>query len=308
MAPEDTSGAPGRTGAPAVTVGMTAREAQAGLGRFLAAAGVEDGLRDARLLLSGALEATAEDLLKAPGRTLTSEEASKLVEFAGRRAAFEPVSRILGVRGFFGRMFRITPATLDPRPCSETVIEAALDVVSEAGWRGRQIRVLDVGTGSGALLVTLLAELPDATGVGTDVSDAALAVAKENAARIGVGARATFLNRRDLDDVDGPFDLLVANPPYIPHADIRGLAPDVRDYDPQGALDGGRDGLDRYRALSREIMRVVPDGWALFEVGAGQAEPVQDILRSEAQNALGEIRVWQDLGQHTRCVAVRTHL
>ena len=307
MAPEDTSGALGRADVPAIAAGMTAREAQAALGRFLVAAGVDDGLRDARLLLAAALEASAEDLLKAPGRTLTCGEAATLLEFAGRRAAFEPVSRILGVRGFYGRMFRITPATLDPRPCTETVIEAALDVVSEAGWRGRPIRILDVGTGSGALLVTLLAELPEATGVGTDVSDAALAVATDNAARIGVGARATFLNRRDLDDVDGPFDLLVSNPPYIPHADIVGLAPDVRVYDPQGALDGGANGLDRYRVLSREIVRVVPDGWALFEVGAGQAEVVEDLLRSGAQNALGEFRVWQDLGQHTRCVAVRTH-
>lgn len=306
MAPEDQTRAAGGAGAPLVS-GMTAREAQAAVGRLLAAAGIEDGPRDARLLVAAALGATAEDLLREPERPLSPQEADQLGGFAGRRAAHEPVSRILGTRGFYGREFRITPATLDPRPCTETIVEAALDVVRAAGWDARPLRILDVGTGSGALIVTLLAELPQATGVATDVSDEALAVARENAQRLGVAPRVTFLNARDLDGIEGPYDLLVSNPPYIPTADIPGLAPDVRTYDPMGALDGGADGLDVYRALARGLVRVVPQGWALFEVGAGQAEPVQDLLRSELQNALADVRVWQDLGQHTRCVAVRTH-
>lgn len=285
---------------------MTAREAQAAVARVLVAAGIEDGARDARLIVCGALPATAEELLRDTGRALSAEEAHRISEFAGRRAANEPVSRIFGFRGFYGREFRVTPATLDPRPCTETLVDAALEITRAEGSDAKPIRILDVGTGSGALLATLLAELSAATGVGTDISDDALAVAQENAERLGVAPRAQFLNRRSLDGVDGPFDLMVSNPPYIPSADIAGLAPDVRDYDPRGALDGGPDGLDIYRALAREVATVVPDGWTLFEVGAGQAEDVEDLLRSEIRGALAEVRTWRDLGQHTRCVAVKT--
>ncbi len=297
MASEDESGG----------AGVTAREAQVAVSRALAAAGIEDGARDARLLVAAALDARAEDLLREPERRLTPHEAERLSQFSSRRAAHEPVSRILGTRGFYGREFRVTPATLDPRPCTETVVEAALEVAQAEGWGSRPIRILDIGTGSGALVATLLAELPQATGVATDISDAALAVARENAERLGVASRAVFLNRRNLEGIDGPFDLFVSNPPYIPSADIAGLAPDVRDYDPLGALDGGADGLDIYRALAQGLVGVVPDGWALFEVGAGQAEPVVEILRSAVEKALQEVRVWRDLGQHSRCVAVRTH-
>jgi release factor glutamine methyltransferase len=220
----------------------------------------------------------------------------------------EPVSRILGVRGFYGRTFRISPATLDPRPCTETVIEAALEIADREGWRERPIRILDVGTGSGALLVTLLAELPSATGIGTDISDGALAAARENARGLGVASRAAFLNRSILEGVDGTFDLLVSNPPYIPTGDIAALEPEVRDFDPAGALDGGVDGLDFYRALAAGLAGRVPAGWALVEVGAGQAAAVESIFRGAADGdaAAPEIRLWKDLGQHTRCVAVRT--
>lgn len=286
--------------------GMTVRDAQAALGRALGEAGIEDPQRDARLLVAAALGATAEDLIRNPARRFDAAEAERLSSFAERRLAREPVSRILGVRGFYGREFRITLGTLDPRPCTETVVEAALEVLEEAGLRESPIRILDVGTGSGALLVTLLAELPLAVGVGTDVSDDALRAAQENAVRLGVASRASFLNRRDLNDIPGPFDVLVSNPPYIPSRDIPGLAPEVRVYDPEGALDGGADGLAIYRALARDLVRVVPRGWALLEVGAGQAADVETLLRDGVGVALAELRTWQDLGQHTRCVAVRT--
>lgn len=287
--------------------GMTVRDAQAALGRALGEAGIEDPQRDARLLVAAALSATAEDLIRNPARRFDTAEAERLSSFAERRLAREPVSRILGVRGFYGREFRITLATLDPRPCTETVVEAALEILEEAGLRESPIRILDVGTGSGALLVTLLAELPQAVGVGTDVSDDALRAAQENAVRLGVASRASFLNRRDLNDIPGPFDVLVSNPPYIPSRDIPGLAPEVRVYDPEGALDGGADGLAIYRALARDLVRVVPQGWTLLEVGAGQAADVETLLRDGVGVALAELRMWQDLGQHTRCVAVRTH-
>lgn len=287
--------------------GHAAREAMASLTRALNAAGIEGAARDARLLLLAALEMSATDLIREPERRLSDNEAQKLAEFARRRMAHEPVSRILGVRGFYGRTFHVTPATLDPRPCTETAIEAALDVADSEGWRDQPIRILDIGTGSGALLVTLLAELPLATGVGTDISDAALEAARDNAERLGVAGRATFLNRRTLDGVDGTFHLIVSNPPYIPTGDIAALEPEVRDFDPLGALDGGTDGLDIYRALAAGLKDAVPAGWAIVEVGAGQADAVESIFRDGVGlGALSDVRLWKDLGQHTRCVAVKT--
>ena len=295
-----------RSGALPPFAGMTAREAQSALGRALGDAGIEDAMRDARLLVAAALDATPEALLRDPARPFDDRQGETLSSFAKRRLAREPVSRILGVRGFYGREFRVTPATLDPRPCTETIVEAALEVATAEGWRERPIRILDVGTGSGALLVTLLAELPLAVGLGTDVSDDALLVAEDNSVRLGVASRASFLNRRDLDHIAGPFDLMVSNPPYIPSGDIPGLEAEVRVYDPAGALDGGADGLAIYRALARDLTQIVPEGWALFEVGAGQAADVEKLLRDGTGRALGEVRTWRDLGQHTRCVAIKT--
>lgn len=287
--------------------GLAAREAMASLTRALNAAGIEGAARDARLLLLAALQISATDLIREPERRFSGEEAQKLAEFACRRMAHEPVSRILGSRGFYGRTFHVPPATLDPRPCTETVIEAALDVADGEGWRDQPIRILDIGTGSGALLVTLLAELPLATGAGTDISDAALEVARDNAERLGVAGRATFLNRRTLEGVDGTFHLLVSNPPYIPTGDIAALEPEVRDFDPPRALDGGTDGLDVYRALAASLKGTVPVGWAIVEVGAGQADAVESIFRDAVgPDALSDIRLWKDLGQHARCVAVKT--
>jgi release factor glutamine methyltransferase len=286
--------------------GQSVRQAQAILARAFGAAGIEEPARDARLLLLAALGLSSVDIVRAPDRRLTDADARGIAASASRRLDREPVSRIAGVRGFYGREFRITPATLDPRPCTETVVEAALEVVDEEGWRTRPIRILDIGTGSGALVVSLLAELPLATGTGTDISDEALAVAQANAQRLGVADRATFLNRRSLDGVDGAFDLLVSNPPYIPGSDIAGLEPEVKNFDPRGALDGGPDGLDVYRALAAGLSRCVPDGWALFEVGAGQALSVTALLK-EALGSQAGLRQWTDLGGHTRCVAVRTH-
>lgn len=295
----------GRLPAPSLA-GLSAREAQAALTRAFGAAGIEEPARDARLLTLAALKVSAQDLVRDPEQLLSDKDAAQLAEVALRRLRREPVSRIVGVRGFYGRDFLITPATLDPRPCTETVIEAALEIAEREGYRERPIRILDVGTGSGALLVTLLAELPLAQGLGTDISDEALHAARANAERLGVGGRARFVNRRTLEGVEGPFDMLVSNPPYIPTGDIVSLEPEVSVFDPRAALDGGADGLDIYRALSRGLAAVVSDGWALFEVGAEQAEPVAEMLR-EALGGAAETRMWTDLGQHRRCVAVRTH-
>jgi release factor glutamine methyltransferase len=293
--------------------GLQTREALVTLTRTLTTAGIEGAARDARLLLLAALGIDGAGLLRDPERRFDALESDRLADFARRRAAHEPVSRILGERGFYGRTFRITSATLDPRPCTETVIEAALAIAAREGWRERPIRILDIGTGSGALLLTLLAELPLARGVGTDISTDALSAAQANAAYLGVASRALFLNRRSLDGIagdgiEGTFDLMVSNPPYIPSGDIAALDPDVRDYDPLGALDGGEDGLEIYRELAAGFVQLVPKGWVLLEVGAGQAEAVERIFREVAgEGCLGEVSLWQDLGQHTRCVAIKTH-
>ncbi|HEX2841513.1 peptide chain release factor N(5)-glutamine methyltransferase [Hyphomicrobium sp.] len=286
--------------------GLDTREALIVVTRLLGEGGVENPARDARLLLLSALAITGTDLLRDPGRRLDQEEARKFWDLAQRRAAREPVSRILGERGFYGRTFHVMPATLDPRPCTETVVEAALEIAGREGWRDRPMRILDIGTGTGALLVTLLAELPLATGLGTDISDDALGAAQANAERLGVASRAAFLNRRSGEGVAGPFDLVVSNPPYIPSGDIAALEPEVRDFDPLGALDGGADGLAIYREIAASLLELVPRGWALMEVGAGQASDVAAILREGVGAAAVKIETWTDLGQHTRCVAVQT--
>lgn len=279
------------------------RDAIGRLTRAFAAADLEDPAQDARRLVLGALGLSSADLLRAPDLPLSDADGETVAAFAARRLAREPVSRILGERGFFGRTFAVKPATLDPRPCTETVIEAVLEVAREDGWADAPVRILDAGTGTGALLLTLLAELPRAHGVGTDISDAALLVAKMNAARLGVADRAQFLNRDRLDGVGGPFDVLVSNPPYIPSADIAGLDPEVREFDPLAALDGGPDGLAFYRAFAAGAKRVVPDGWVFVEAGAGQAEDVARLF--SAAGGTG-VRLWRDLGGHVRCVAVKT--
>jgi release factor glutamine methyltransferase len=284
--------------------GHSVGEAVRRLSARFAAAGVPAPRTDARLLVAAAAGLTRADLLAHPERELSVDVSARLHQFARRRERREPVSRILGIREFWGRPFRLSPATLDPRPDSETLIEAALALLEEAGWRDRPLRVLDIGTGSGCLLLTLLAELPAATGLGTDISPDALATAAENARALGISERARFELARSLIGQAGAFDLVVCNPPYVPSADIDALAPEVRDYDPPAALDGGADGLDIYRELAPDLRRVAPGGFALFEVGAGQADMVAGILR--ACTGIDEPpRVRRDLGGHDRCVAVR---
>lgn len=275
----------------------------------LAAAGVDTPERDARLLIAAAIGGRPADLLLRPERTFDVGEAERLAAYVSRRSRREPVSRILGSREFFGREFLISPATLDPRPCSETLILAVLDLVDASGGRERPWRLIDIGTGSGCLAITLLAELENATAVATDVSADALEIAARNADINEVAGRLTLVQRRTLQDVGGPFDILISNPPYIPAGDIAGLDPEVRNFDPRGALDGGADGLDIYREIAKGLADVVPEGWGAFEVGAGQARDVEAILRTSLPNgSSAHCRTWVDLGGHTRCVAVETQL
>lgn len=283
----------------------TASAAAARATRLLRQAGIEPAARESRLLLAAAMGVDAERLLSRPEMPLGAAEEARLEGYLTRRVAREPVSRILGSRGFYGRDFEISPATLDPRPDSESVVEAALELTGRGrARRSEPLRILDIGTGSGCLLVTLLAELPDAVGLGTDIDPQALQVAERNARRHGVAQRASFTLARSLHGIGGPVDLLVANPPYVPTGEIAGLEPEVRDYDPRGALDGGADGLEVYREIAKDLIRVIPDGWALFEVGAGQAGAVGELLGAiRAEDQPPEVRTFQDLSGIDRCVA-----
>lgn len=277
--------------------------------RLLAAAGIENAQRDARLLVAAATGLDAAELLAHPEAPIMAEAGRRLEAMLARRAAREPVSRILGTREFYGRTFVLSPATLDPRPDSETLIEHALDLVRARGWHERPLRILDVGTGTGCLLVTLLAELPLSTGIGTDVSAGALQVAAANAARHGVATRARFEQRDALEGFDVHVGLVVCNPPYVARHEIAALEPEVRDFDPAGALDGGADGLDFYRRIVPDLARVVSNGLVVFEVGAGQAATVAELLHRQVPGADPERLFYRkDLGGRTRSVAMEIQL
>ena len=260
-------------------------------------AGCESPGLDARLLLQAAADLTREDIILEPERGLDAAQLRLFEALLRRRELREPVSRILGAREFYGRMFRITPATLDPRPDTETLINAALALMPQ------RAAILDLGTGTGAIAVTLLAERPDATGVATDVSPDALAVAGENAAQNGVGSRLSFALGSWFEPVTGVFDIIASNPPYIPAGDIAGLSPDVRNFDPGLALVGGADGLDPYRVIARgAASHLTGSGHVLVEIGAGQEHEVAAIF---ADAAFGTAARHTDLGGHVRCLVFR---
>ncbi len=286
---------------------MTLAEATRSAADLLRTAGIEDASRDARALVAAASHRPALDLIAQSGAHLGPGTADHLAAMIERRVEHEPVSRIIGEREFYGRAFKITPATLDPRPDTETLVEAALEVCEEAGASHEPIRILDIGTGSGCLIVTLLAELPAAHGTATDISKAALEIAAENAGRHGVAERLRLRHADALDGIDERYDLIVCNPPYIPSGDIPFLARDVRCYDPMMALDGGAEGLMVFQKIAPRIRAALGGlnnlGWALFEVGAGQAGSVQRVF---AADGFAAFRTWVDLGGHTRCVAIRS--
>lgn len=286
------------------TVGSTVGD----LTKQLARAGIEGAGGDVRRLVAGALGVSGADLLRAPERVLTDAELKLLQTYVDRRQLREPVSRILGVRDFYGRSFAVSSATLDPRPDSETVIATALEIAREEDWMSQPLRILDVGTGSGCLLLTLLCELPQATGLGTDISEAALTTAAHNARRLGLEQRVAWHPADGVESVTGPFHMLVANPPYVRTADLDGLEPEVRDFDPIEALDGGPDGLAIYRRLARRMADVVAaPGWVVLEVGHDQADVVAALIESEGPGMGGaRIRISRDVAGKRRCVAART--
>ena len=247
-------------------------------------AGIESAALDARLLICQATGLTHEALVARARDWLAPEAARRFSAYVDRRLGGEPVSRIKGLREFYGREYLIDASTLDPRPDTETVVTAALDLAAQAGWQDKPLTVLDLGTGSACILLTLLAELPQAQGLGTDISEGALRIARQNARRLGFDGRARFTAARWFDGLEGPlegpFDLIVSNPPYIASGEIAGLAPEVARHDPRAALDGGPDGLDAYRAIAAGAARALsPGGHLLVEIGAGQAEAVMGLFR-----------------------------
>lgn len=285
------------------TIGSALRQLTADLAR----AGIEDAGGDVRRLVAAVLDLPSVAVLSRPERALSAAQFATLQRYVARRATREPVSRILGQRDFYGRTFAISPATLDPRPDSETLIVAALDIARDEGWASQPLRILDVGTGSGCLLLTLLCELPGAHGTGTDISNGALEIARENARRLGVADRVDWLQADALEKVAGPFHMLVANPPYVRTAEIAHLEAEVRNFDPRQSLDGGAHGLAVYRRLVPRIKSVIPNGWTVLEVGHDQADEVAALLASALRGIdASDIRILRDVSGKQRCVAVKT--
>jgi release factor glutamine methyltransferase len=269
------------SGVPGLQTGISIQQACDVMTAAFRAGGIEDAQADARILVARTFGLNRAQLISQGDRTLGAREAETLAEQAARRLAREPVSRIFGRREFWGLDLAITPAVLDPRPDTETVIELALDWITTRHLKNEKLRVLDIGTGSGALLLALLSELPSATGVATDISVDALKVAGGNARLLGFGERATFVACNFTDALRGPFDLVVSNPPYISSKEIPTLGPEVRNHDPRIALDGGEDGLAAYRAIADDALRLLTSrGRLVTELGQGQAEPVSAIMRA----------------------------
>jgi release factor glutamine methyltransferase len=267
------------------------------------ATGVESPALDARLVVGHALQLDHSALASQAGRALTAAERETIAQLAARRLRGEPVARILGTKEFWGLPFALSKATLVPRPDTETVVEAALAAIGDAR-RPNPLRIADLGTGTGAILLALLHELPNATGLGTDIDPRAIETAQTNAHALGLASRAEFIIADFEAPLNASFDLVVSNPPYIPTRDIALLEPEVRDFDPRGALDGGADGLDAYRAISRQAPVLLGDnGVLIVEIGIGQTADVAAVMT--AGGVLETTLVHRDLAGLERTISFR---
>jgi release factor glutamine methyltransferase len=269
-------------------------------GRF-EAAGIDSARLDARVLVGFALNISPEAVFGYPERVLEEREVSRLSALADRREKREPLARIVGEKEFWSLKFRVTEDTLVPRPDTETVVEAVLDQINDVA---APRKILDLGTGTGCLLISLLSELPHSSGIGVDISRRALKTAEENADLNAVGQRARFLENDWCKGLTksfaGEFDIIVSNPPYIPNHEIERLAPEVSGFEPVRALAGGNDGLDIYRLLVRDAKALaLPGGIMAFETGWNQAEQVAELGRDEGLELL---QVRSDLAGIPRCV------
>ena len=254
--------------------------------------------REGGLLLRLATKLTREEVLGRGSRPVDRDLAQLFYSHISRRVRGEPISRIRGRREFWSLEFEITPATLDPRPDSEVLVDVVVRLLADRDMISPSM--LDLGTGSGCLLIALLSELPEATGVGVDIDAEAISIARRNAATLGVDRRATFVESNWSTGITGQFDVVIANPPYVPTDVIPELDSAVRGFDPVRALDGGKDGLFCYRAIAGALPKLLPaGGLAAFEVGEGQSCEVMSILRAAGMQAITE---WPDLAGIQRCV------
>jgi release factor glutamine methyltransferase len=269
-------------------------------GQVLRAAAIDSPRLEARLLLGHAMGATPEALLRDPGAPVPPEVASRFRAALAARLDAVPVAHIIGTQGFWTLELAVSPATLIPRPDSESLVEAALDAFPDAGAK---LRVLDLGTGTGCLLLAVLAERPRAFGVGVDLVPGAAALAAGNAARNGLADRAAFLAGDWAASLVGRFDLVLSNPPYIESAAIAGLMPEVARHEPRSALDGGADGLAAYRHLTAILLDLLsPGGAAVLELGDGQREAVEALARG---TGLTPSTCRTDLGGVERALVLR---
>jgi release factor glutamine methyltransferase len=263
----------------------------------LEAVGLSGPVIDARLLVEAAADATRLDIVTDPHRLLSAEQEARLEDYLERRSRREPVSHILGRKGFWKIMLQVTPDVLTPRPDTECVVDAVLKATGEH----ERLSILDLGVGSGAILLAILAERPNARGLGVDVSEDALAVARDNAAHLGLAGRCALLRGDWADGLsDVSFDIVTANPPYIASEVIETLEPEVRVHEPRLALDGGADGLDAYRRLAPEILRVLkPGGRFAVEIGYDQKGAVEALFQEAGAE---EVSTQQDLAGLDRVV------
>ncbi|TWC01237.1 release factor glutamine methyltransferase [Bradyrhizobium macuxiense] len=263
-----------------------------------------DAALDARLLVGAALGLDLTGMVAGAKRILTRDEADRVEALARRRLAGEPVARVLGMKEFWALPLHLSAATLVPRPDTETVVERALELLRADGAADRALRIADLGTGSGAILLALLSELRHAHGFATDISAEALETASRNATELGLADRTTWIQCDYASGLTGAFDLIVSNPPYIPSADIAGLDIEVRAHDPHAALDGGADGLDAYRALiSQSAGLLSSGGFLVVEVGQGQSGDVEALMTASGLSPTGPPRT--DLGGIPRAVSAR---
>lgn len=267
--------------------------------RRLTEEGNDNPRLDARLLLAHALGAEGR-LHGREDDPVTAEDRTRYAAFLARRIGGEPVSRILGSREFWSLEFDLSPATLDPRPDSETLIDALLELHPD---RARAYRILDLGTGTGCLLLAALSEFPNAEGVGVDIDADCIQVARKNAEKLCLSSRARMIRSRWADNVNGPFDIVLSNPPYIPTSDIAELQPEVKTHDPMQALDGGPDGLDAYRNIAEYLPSLLgEDGLAVLEFGEGQGPSISRIMDASGLTVDG---FRNDLAGIERCILVR---
>jgi release factor glutamine methyltransferase len=267
--------------------------------------GLDTAILDARLLLCHALAISETTYYCHPELGVDELQLQRIEQLMRRRMAGEPVSRIVNLRAFWKHEFALGAETLDPRPDSELLIEVSLQLVRQVGKTKDPLHILDLGTGSGALLISLLLELPNARGLGVDVSFQALDIARQNAHYLGLLERIEFIQGDWLDGVSGQFDLLICNPPYIPREQIKDLSREVRLFDPRRALDGGEDGLDPYRIIIPQLERILkPSGFAVFEIGQGQHMAVLQLLENAGfYGAGGSDGTYRDLAGTIRCLA-----